>query len=363
MKITYISARGDSFGGASLHVCDMARRLSDDGHEVKILVGGSPDMEVPQRFAEKNLDFTCIPDMGRSLNPKKDYKAMLTIRREIKAFGPDLVSAHASKGGALGRVACRKLDIPVLYTPHCWSFVDGFPKAGLYLNIEKSLARLATRIITVCEQERQFGLSKGVGKENETICIHNGVTNGVVPAPLRNEGIPNILMVARFEDQKDHKLLIRALARVQNFEWRVTFVGEGPLKESCENLARELGIYDRIRFLGYSNKVHEHLAEADIFALITNWEGFPRSILEAMRSGLPAIVSDVGGCKESVIDGQTGRVVARGDQNGLVDALREVLASSTIRKAMGIRAHKLYEEKFTFDHMYQRYCQLYQSLS
>ncbi|MDH3946927.1 MAG: glycosyltransferase, partial [Chromatiales bacterium] len=117
MKIAYISARGDAFGGASLHVCDMALRLMNDGHSVRVFVGGTPDMEVPKRLAARNLDFECIPHMGRAISIKNDTMALRSLRRNIKAFSPDLVSMHASKAGALGRLACVGMGVPLLYTP------------------------------------------------------------------------------------------------------------------------------------------------------------------------------------------------------------------------------------------------------
>ena len=366
MRIAYVSGRGDAFGGASLHVCDMARRLTDDGHIVRVFVGGTPDMEVPRRLAAKNVDFECIPQMGRSINPKNDFQALRSLRRKVKQFAPDLVSTHASKAGALGRVACAGLGIPVLYTPHCWSFTDGFPNAAIYLWIERLLAPLASRIITVCEQERQFGLDRGVGKASNTICVHNGVVDlGARPAAgkeRRADRPPVILMVARFEEQKDQQLLLRATADNRDLDWRLTFVGDGPRRKECEDLAQNLDIASRVTFAGYSDRVEEHLGQSDIFALITHWEGFPRSILEAMRAGLPVIVSDVGGCSESVSDGKTGRVVRHGDQQELADALRELLTNDEGREAMGELALQHYRERFTFEIMYQKYLDLYRSV-
>jgi glycosyltransferase involved in cell wall biosynthesis len=344
----------------------MARRLTDDGHIIKVFVGGTPDMEVPKRLSARNVDFECIEHMGRSINARNDLLAVRSLRRKIKEFAPDLVSTHASKAGALGRVACAGLRIPVLYTPHCWSFVDGFPKAGLYLWIERFLAPFASRIITVCEQERRFGLERGVGKASKTICIHNGVVDFEsrpgVSAEQQSDLAPRILMVARFEEQKDQQLLLKAIADNLDLDWHLTFVGDGPYKKRCEDLARKLGIEDRVTFAGYSDRVDEYLAGSDLFALITHWEGFPRSILEAMRAGLPVIVSDVGGCSESVSDGETGRVVRHGDQQDLADALRDLLTDDERRKAMGLQALQQYRERFTFECMYQKYVDLYRSV-
>jgi glycosyltransferase involved in cell wall biosynthesis len=359
-------ARGDAFGGASLHVCDLARRLTDDGHIVRIFVGGTEGMEVPRRLAAKGLDFQCIPEMGRAISPGRDISALFALRRNIRHFAPDLVSVHASKAGVLGRLACAGLRVPVIYTPHCWSFAEGFPNANVYAWIERCLAPLTTRIVTVCEQERQFGLSRGVGSGAKTICIHNGVTETDRNVSGHDGGaadqVPHILMVARFEEQKDQELLLRSLGDNRDLDWHLTLVGDGPRKEACEEVARQCGITSRVEFAGYSDRVEAHLARADIFALITHWEGFPRSILEAMRAGLPVIVSDVGGCSESVTDGVTGRVVRHGDQKHLVGALRELLGGRERRLEMGIRARETYTERFTFEIMYEKYLDVYRTL-
>ncbi len=366
LKIAYVTARGDAFGGASLHVCDLARRLTDDGHIVRIFVGGTQDMEVPKRLAAKDLDFQCIPEMGRAISPRSDLKALLALRRKIRQFSPHLVSAHASKAGVLGRLACAGMRLPVIYSPHCWSFAEGFPRANLYLWIERCLAPLATRIITVCEQERQYGLSRGVGTRAKTICIHNGVTeicgNSSGHDARTVDPVPRILMVARFEEQKDQELLLRSLGDNCDRGWHLTLVGNGPRKEACEELASNCGIASRVEFAGYSDCVEAYLDRADIFALITHWEGFPRSILEAMRAGLPVIVSDVGGCSEAVSDGMTGRVVRHGDRQHLTAALRELLVDREQRLEMGIHARKMYAEKFTFEIMYDKYLDVYRTL-
>lgn len=366
LRIAYIMARGDAFGGVSLHVRDLARCLTDDGHVVKIFVGGSRDMEVPKRLAADDLDFECIPEMGRSISPKNDWKSLRALRDKIQKFSPHLVSTHASKAGVLGRLACVGMGIPVIYSPHCWPFVDGFPNARVYLWIERCLAPLATRIVTVCDQERKLGLSRGVGSSAKTIRIHNGVSDIAVDSIEKDGRVdghaPRILMVARFEEQKDHELLLLSLGDNRNLDWRLTLVGDGPRKEACEQVARKCGIESRVEFAGYSDRVEAYLKRADIFVLISHWEGFPRSILEAMRAGLPVIVSDVGGCSEAVSDGETGLVVRRGDRESLAGALRDLLGDREQRVGMGIRGRKKYEERFTFEVMYMQYLDVYHRL-
>tara|TARA_R110002096_G_scaffold16106_15_gene55051 strand:+ start:116 stop:1159 length:1044 start_codon:yes stop_codon:yes gene_type:complete len=339
----------------------------DDGHQVKVMVGGSSEMEVPARFAEKELDFECVNAMGRSINPLKDLEAMAAIRNAVAKFAPDIVSAHASKGGAIARVACLGMGIPVLYTPHCWSFVEGFPNAKVYEVAERLLAPFARRIIAVCQQEREFGLARRVGNSDQTVFVHNGVTDSDTAQLLKtgdeqSDNPIRLVMVGRFEEQKDQTLLLRAMAELKESNWKLKFVGDGPSREVCMDLAMSLQIEQRVEFVGYSSNVDDELRDCDVFLLISNWEGFPRSILEAMRSGLPVVTSDVGGCNEAVVDGETGRVVKKGDLNGLVDALRELIDDPKLRKRMGKQGRARYEKNFTFQVMYQKYLSLYQAV-
>ena len=364
-RFLFAIARGDAFGGSSLHVMDMAERLEGEGHTVRILVGGTEDMEVPRRFAARNLDFVCIPNLNREVHLINDLKAAATIRREFNRFHPDLVSLHSSKAGAVGRIALLGKSVPQLYTPHCWAFVAGFPRAGIYRLLEKCLAPLSTRIVAVSEDERQFALKNGVGNANQIITIHNGVrdsSEGSTPSPLQ-EGAPvRIIMVGRFEGQKNQALLLRALSKVEKDKWALTFIGEGPLLADCKALASDLNISDRVDFSGYSNQVPQEIKKANLFALITNWEGFPRSILEAMSMSLPVLTSDVGGCRESVTNDINGRIVDPNSEDDLIEALEFLLSDPDRLSGMGAESRARFEREFTFDAMAGKYLRLYQTL-
>jgi glycosyltransferase involved in cell wall biosynthesis len=104
------------------------------------------------------------------------------------------------------------------------------------------------------------------------------------------------------------------------------------------------------------------MAECHAFALISNWEGFPRTTLEAMRAGLPVVVSDVGGASEAVGEGVTGFKISRGDVDGLRQRLRALTNDPILRKEMGQAARKLYESEFSFDHMFRQTVRVYKEL-
>lgn len=367
-RILFVIARGDAFGGSSLHVMDMAARLSDDGHHSKILIGGDESMEVPRRFAERGVDFQCIPTMSREIHPANDLRALIGLRAAAKNFSPDLVSVHASKGGALGRIACLGLGVPVIYTPHCWSFCDGFPKADFYRRVEKWLAPLATRVIAVCEDERLLGLKKGVGRAEQTIAIHNGVRPSIESDRFLREPRPDnqplrLIMVSRFEEQKDQPLLLKALATLDDSrDWTLSLIGEGPRRAECETLAEALGLSKRVAFLGYQADVQRQLLDHDVFLLTTHWEGFPRSILEAMSASLPIVTSDVGGSSEAVEEGRSGHMIPHGDESRLAEVLDRLISDRERCASMGRAARRRFDERFSFEIMYARYLELYGQL-
>jgi glycosyltransferase involved in cell wall biosynthesis len=156
-------------------------------------------------------------------------------------------------------------------------------------------------------------------------------------------------MVARYGAQKDHPTLLRALASLQRHPWELDLIGDGPLMGDTEALARELGLAGRVHFLGQRNDVDRRLASAQISLLITNWEGFPLSILEAMRAGLPVVASDVGGVAESVRDGESGFLVARGDVAQLRDRIERLLADPHLRRRLGASGRERFVRDFTLD--------------
>jgi glycosyltransferase involved in cell wall biosynthesis len=144
--------------------------------------------------------------------------------------------------------------------------------------------------------------------------------------------------------------LLRALAQLQDLPWELDLVGEGPLTTKTQALAASLGIESRVHFLGQRMDVERILAEAQVSLLVTNWEGFPLAILEAMRAGLPVLASTVGGVGESVRDGQTGFLVPAGEVGPLRDRLRALLTDASLRASMGAEGRAVYEREFTLDH-------------
>jgi len=329
-----------------------------------VLVGGDGPYASLLRHA--GLRVINLRYLTRPISPSMDTRAIFEVSKALKLFSPDIVHAHSTKAGLIGRVAARIVGRPVVFTAHGWAFTEGIAERSrrLAMFLERYAAKISDAIICVSEYDRRLALNHEVGSEALLTRIHNGVLD--VPPEMRTKHSGNdpikIISVARLDAQKDHALLIDALATIKCIPWELELIGDGPLTESIRARANALGIGERVLFSGLCNDVPERLSKANLFVLASGFEGFPLSILEAMRANLPVIASDVGGVSESVVEGTTGFLVPKGDKDALADRLRLLLTDRELRMRLGLQGRSFYEREFSFDVMYNRTFEIYQRI-
>ncbi|VAE42689.1 group 1 glycosyl transferase [Enterobacter hormaechei] len=360
MKILYIITRANEIGGAQTHLRDMTSALVNDDHHVELIVGEQGALV--DELSAMNVKVHVIPELVREISPYKDIKSALIIRKIIKEFSPDVIALHSSKAGIVGRLASLFLNVPVVFTVHGWSFANGVNnnKRRFYILIERLFSKITDEIITVSAQDKKLAIEHNVASASQQTVIHNGVPlKNHAPHVYRNNAVVKLISVARFSEQKDHESLLKALSLLETKNWTLTLVGKGPRLDEMKQLSRDLGISEKIIFTGERLDVDFLLADSDIFLLISNWEGFPISILEAMREGLPVLASDVGGVSESVIDGQTGYLVPRADVNAIKNGLNNLINDSSLRAKFGKSGNDFFQENFSFNAMYKKTVELY----
>ena len=359
MNILFVITRADAIGGAQVHVKDLALALQSEQHKVLVLTGARGVYN--QDLAAAGIESVACQDLHKQINPIADGKSLRYILHIIGLFKPHLIAAHSSKTGILGRLASQITKVPCIFTAHGWSFTTGIPEPNrtIYRWLEKLTASLADRIICVSEYDRQIGLKAGM-KDTQLLTIHNGMKDiapNLLADPARQESI-KVAMVARFDRQKDQATLIRAF---QDLDAELILVGDGPSLGTTKNLVEELGMSSKVSFLGFRTDIAEILAQVQIYTLVSNWEGLPCTIIEAMRAGLPTIASDVGGVREIVLEGQTGYVIPRGDVDTLRQRLKYLIDNQQARIGMGIMGRHKYESQLTFNRMYAKTLAAYQT--
>jgi glycosyltransferase involved in cell wall biosynthesis len=174
-----------------------------------------------------------------------------------------------------------------------------------------------------------------------------------------------IVSIARFHPVKDHATLLRAFAFLasRHATARLVLAGEGPLRSSLESLAAELGVTDRVDFLGVRSDVPALLRASDVFCLTSLSEAASLTVLEAMAAGVPIVLTDVGGNSELVRDGVEGLLVPRGDPAAVAAALNKVLSDDRLAVRLAEAAAARVRERYPLSATIGRYFELYSELA
>jgi glycosyltransferase involved in cell wall biosynthesis len=359
LRIAQLITGSDSLGGAQTHVRDLVSELRSCGHECTVLVG-PPDGAFCKQLRESGVQVRMITSLHKALAPWRDARALAEVWWELRRLKPDLVAVHTAKASFLGRVAASCLRIPCVFTPHGCSVIDR--KTGemrrLFLILERIAGRFGGKVITVSEAERRLADFSGIVASHNLVTIHNGIPDsGQLADPGRQPA--KITMVARFDPPKDQETLLRALAEIQSSSWTLQLAGAGTLLPESKRLAQDLHIADRVEFLGEFRDIPRLLSESQMFVLSSRLEAFPISILEAMRSGLPVVASDVGGISEAVRDGETGFLVPARDHIALAARLHCCISDPPLRLHLGNNGRRRYLAHFTAESMARKTLAVY----
>ena len=339
-----------------MHVLDLLQGLKSDFDMV--LAAGEEGYCTAQARA-LGIECHVLPGLVQKIDPLSDLKALGSTWTAIRKVQPDLVHCHTTKAGLIGRLAARLAGVPAIYTVHTWCFTEGTSRVwkAVGLPTEALAARMSRCIIAVSDANRRTAISRRVAPRSKIVTVHNGVPDSPYRAKPAEGTIPRIAMVARFVPQKNQALLIEAAARLTR-PVVLTFVGDGPIRQQAEALAATCPSHVKVEFLGQRFDVAEILARCNVFVLSTNWEGFPISILEAMRAGLPVIATDVDGVREAVFE-DNGLLVGVKNRCELTSAMEQLISDPQLRQRMGAQSRAIYEERFSLPAMLHKTASIY----
>jgi glycosyltransferase involved in cell wall biosynthesis len=292
----------------------------------------------------------------RIMSPR-DFDPLLLVRlaRTLRA---DIVHTHLVHADVYGGLAARLRGTRLVSTKHN----DDPFRVGPFRFVERGLARLTDRVVTITEALHRFTVDRVGVPANKVETIHYGLDNvpdawGVNPPDDVPEGARVLLAVARLTDQKAIDVAIRALAELPD-DTVLVVLGEGPERAALLRLARELGVEPRVFLLGRVPDVAAWLGRATLLVHPVRWEGFGLGVLEAMLAGLPVVASNVSGLPELVAAGETGVLVPPDDVGALVRAVGQALERPDFGAAGLARAHA----DFSVARMADRTAALYASI-
>ncbi len=336
----------------------LMRGARDRGHEVMGICAEGPLLDAPRAEG-----FRIIPvPMARSLSPRAHLPAFRQLRRIMHEERFDLVHAHMPISGFLARAAAKAEGVPrIAYTCHGFLFNQPGPiwRRGLSLGLEWLGGRMTDTFLTVSEEEaadaRRLWIHRGataVGNGRDPAIFHpDPATRAALRAEMGvGEGDCVIIGISRLVRHKGWPELLQAMERLPNAHLWV--VGERLASDHGEDLtphfARAAALLGpRLRMLGYRHDVPRWLQAADVFALPSHFEGLPMSVIEAMLTGLPVVATDISGCREQVVPGETGFLVPPRQVAGLADALGRLAGDAGLRQSMGTAGRARAVDRFT----------------
>jgi L-malate glycosyltransferase len=346
----------DSFnqGGSERQALQLTRLLAESGRFKVHLACLSPEGFL--RDSINDLDLGEIPSFP--LSSFYDRNAVRQLRRFVrwlKSSRIDILHTHdfytnvfGMAGGALARLPVRIASMR--------------ETAGMRSSAQKQVQRvaysLAHHIVGNSNAVREKLIGDGVAPEKVSV-IYNGLDVRRLATTLSRAellsmfGLPErrfITIVANMRHEvKDYPMFLRAARRVKGAVSDAAFLlaGEGELSDSLRVMAKDLGINDSTFFLGRCEKVAELLAVSEICVLSSKAEGFSNSILEYMAAGRPVVVTEVGGAREVVAEGETGYLVPSGDDAMMAERLIALLRDLERARAMGAKGKRVVEEKFS----------------
>ena len=350
-------------GGPAKHVVWLTSGLEAAGYRSLLVTGTVPPGEEDMSYFadEAGVKPLYIPEMSREIS-LKDAVTTWKLFRVLLRERPDIVHTHTAKAGTVGRVAglfYRWLTPGVLigrprqcwfvhtYHGHVFHGYYGRLKTGIFLNIERLLAKVVTdRLVVVSEQQRdEINKIFRVGRADQIRIIRLGLDLDVFSnyasrrAQFREElGIAEdvvlVGIVGRLTEIKNHEMFLESVARVKREQARFVIVGDGALRERLELKARSLGIEKDVIFAG-SRKDPEYFYPAlDIVALTSRNEGTPLTLIEAMANARPVIATLVGGVVDLLGDDR-GIGVRPNDVDAFAAGLRTLIEDKSLRYRLG----------------------------
>jgi glycosyltransferase involved in cell wall biosynthesis len=377
--------------GGPTHNATFLTKFLEPEFKTKLIAGKKLESEAGSEFILKNyeIDYDIIDDMSRSINPLKDFRSFIKIRRIIKDFKPDIVHTHASKSGALGRLASISMRVPIIvhtFHGHVFHSYFGYLKTKFYIFLERYLASKSSAIIAISKlQQEELINDFKICSPNKMHVIPLGFdlqkfqSNVDLNRDLfRKEfGLLDdeiaIGIVGRLTPIKNHTFFLKAIQNIQNktsSKFKVFIIGDGEDKKYIQNLANKFQLKNNlsdqdnplIYFTSWRKDMDVVYAGLDIVALTSLNEGTPVTLIEAQAANKPIVSTNVGGVLDVVLEGITANTCSREDINSFSINLSNLVDNSDLRKEMGSSGYNHVNSLFSYKRLVKDVSTLYKNL-
>lgn len=349
-KILFITNMSKGVGSFSIASVEAAKKCGFEFYLAGNFEGTTKDKL--KEDEEKYGLFIKQIDLARSPYSHKNINAYKQLIKVIKEEGIDYIHCNTPVGGLLGRIAGKKCKVKkVIYQAHGFHFYKGAPLKNwlIYYPIERWLAHYTDAIITINREDFELAKNKMRIRKGGKVYYVPGVGIDLsqynLPENTREikrqelglkETDVALISAGELNANKNNKVIIEALGNLQNKNVHYFLCGVGPCEQELKELAKSKGISEKVHFLGYRTDIKDLFRAADVFVMPSFREGLSRSIMEAMASGLPCIVSDIRGNRDLIDSNLGGFLCDPYDINSFEISIENILQNSKLIKQMGV---------------------------
>ena len=339
-------------GGAERHVVGLGGAIVRAGYAVTVACSIAGPLTLPAQQA----GLTVRPLLSHLVKRRLSLVFAWRLARLVRQERFDLVHAHMYASAAASALATLATNVPLVLTEHS----EARWRTGQARWLSRRIYRRAAHVIAVSNRIRRRLIDEdGVPPTRITV-----IPNALSPLPARDSDLalsvlagepagPIVGLIARLQPEKGVTYFLEAAARVAQEvpEARFVVVGDGPLRHELARLAEQLGIHERVHFLGFQVEAPALVGAFDVLVVPSLSEGTPLVILEAMAAGVPVVASAVGGIPEQITHGREGLLVRPGDSSAFGAAILSLLRNPEWARRLGEAGRQRVADCFSHDRM------------
>ena len=379
-----------NLGGPTYNAAYLSKYMPSE-FETLLIGGQKAESEASSLHITEDLglDPIVIPTMLRELNPKKDYESYLKIKEIIADFKPDIVHTHASKAGALGRLAAINSDVPhLVHTFHGHVFHGYFNpvKTKMYKTVERYLAKKTDRIVTISNiQKTELGVEHRIcpldkieviplGFDLDRFQVNQEENRNTfrIKYQLKEDTVA-IGIIGRLVPIKNHELFLKGIQFIKKnskIKIQAFIIGDGESRNTIEEQAKKLGLsFDNkantgvdILFTSWIKKVDTALSGLDLVALTSLNEGTPVSLIEAQAAEKAIVTTNVGGIENVVLPNKSALLSEIDDENGFCKNLIKLVDDSIMRMEFSKAGKDFVFNNFHYNRLVKDTTELYHKI-
>lgn len=376
-KILFVITKSN-WGGAQQYVFTLATHFKEEGFEVTVALGGTGEAGaqtglLAERLKQQHIPIIFLTSLTRDISLSREFLSFFELHRIIKKINPDILHLNSSKVGGIGALAGRTAGIKnIIFTAHGWAHREARNPVSKLLIWLASWATILLSHKTITVSKFDYHDSPVFFSRRKIHVVRNGIrAHHILPKkeqamadlktiiPSFPKEIPLIISVGELTKNKNHELLIGALARITE-PFFCVILGEGEEHVHLEELIATYKLNDRVALPGFIPNASSLLPAADIFVLPSRKEGLPFTLLEAGMAALPVIATATGGIPEITDDQNAGILFPNEDVEALTLSIEKLLRGKRLRTELGNTLKTRVLKEFSEETMLQQTEKIYE---